>query len=117
MYFLAAVHRYYETKRRKYNDSLPHRIRKVAENKRKAKRKGYQDRVNAIDKRCCIVFCAWVHIVYLNQNSVFVHSTYNSHYIDFVSVSFVLHSVVTILYKVFDVSDSRSMARVAYLYI
>ena len=44
--FLASIHRYYESRRRIYNDSLPHKIEKVAENKRKAKKKGYQDRVS-----------------------------------------------------------------------
>ncbi|XP_065894870.1 uncharacterized protein [Dysidea avara] len=36
-YFPAAVHRYYESRGTTYNDSLPHRVAKVAENKKKAK--------------------------------------------------------------------------------
>ena len=43
--FLVAIHRYYESRRRIYNDTKPHRQAKVSENKQKAKRKGYQTRV------------------------------------------------------------------------
>ena len=40
-----AVHRYYESRRRIFNDSLPSRANQVAKNKLISKKKGYRRRV------------------------------------------------------------------------
>ena len=44
--FKEAVHRYYESRRRMYNDSKPERRGKVEENKQKDKKRQSQLRVN-----------------------------------------------------------------------
>ena len=43
---IGAVHRYYESRRRLFNDSQPNRVPIVERNKKNAKKKAFQKRVS-----------------------------------------------------------------------
>ena len=43
---IGAIHRYYESRRRGYNDSLPNRKTTVEQNKRNSQKTGFQKRVS-----------------------------------------------------------------------